>query len=361
MRGMGPPAWSCYRCRMRWRPVLASVAAIVLAVTVVVPPAQAAKRDPRLDQVQAQVDELEMKAESAAEDWNNARAQLAVSQAKVTTLKLKAAKEQESYAAVSKDLGRLVAAMYRSGMIDLDVQTLFADNPTQFLQQMAAVQEIGSVQAVTLKRIAARRVSLTQAQAAVRAEEAIAKRLAGEAAAHKRTAEMQLAKAAAILSKLQAAERQRLAAIQRAKAAAAARRAAQARATINKSLAVVSGRVKRVISYALSKVGHRYSFGSAGPSAYDCSGLVMASYRQIGISLPHYSRGQYSVTRRVSRGSLRPGDLVFFFGRGIKHVGMYIGHNQFVHASNYRYGVIVTSLSDPYYVMRTSGYGRVVR
>ncbi len=87
----------------------------------------------------------------------------------------------------------------------------------------------------------------------------------------------------------------------------------------------------------------------------------MASYRQIGIALPHYSRAQYSATRRVSRGSLRPGDIVFFFGHGIKHVGIYIGHNQFVHAANYRYGVIVTSLGDPYYLMRISGYGRVVR
>ena len=325
------------------------------------PPATATKRDPRLDRVQAQVDQLEMEAESAAEDWNNARDKLAASQAKVSALKLKAAKERASYAAVSKDLGRLIAAMYRAGMIDLDVQTLFADNPTQFLQQMAAVQQIGSAQAVTLKRITARRISLTQAESAVKAEEAIAKRLAAEAATHKKTAETALAKAAAILSTLQAAERTRLAAIQKAKAAAAARRAAQARAAISKSLVAVSSRVKRVISYAMSKVGHRYSFGSSGPSAYDCSGLMMASYRQIGISLPHYSRGQYSVTRRVSRGSLRPGDLVFFFGHGIKHVGMYIGHNQFVHAANYRYGVIVTSLSDPYYVMRTSGYGRVVR
>ncbi len=311
--------------------------------------------------MQAQVDDLQAKAESAAEDWNSARDKLAASQAKIKALQAKASKERASYAVVSKDLGRIVAAMYRAGMIDLDVQTLFADNPTQFLQQMAAVQQIGTAQMVTLKRITARRVSLTQAEAAVKAEQAIAARLTKEAAAHKQAADAALAKAAKILSTLQAAERARLAAIERANAAAAARRAAQARKAINASLAVVSSRLKVVISFALSKVGHRYSFGSSGPSAFDCSGLMMASYRRIGISLPHYSRGQYSVTKRVSRGSLKPGDLVFFFGHGIKHVGMYIGHNQFVHAANYRYGVIVSSLSDPYYLMRTSGYGRVVR
>ena len=302
-----------------------------------------------------------MQAESAAEDWNAARAKLAISESRVVALQQKAATERASYAEVSKDLGRLVTAMYKAGMVDLDVQALFADNPTTFLAQMSAVQQIGASQAVTLKRIRARRISLTQAEAAVQAEKRIASRLTSEAAAHKRSAEASLAKAAKILQGLQSAERKRLAAIYRAEKKAAARRAAKARSTINASIGNVSGRLQRVIKYALSKVGNRYSFGSAGPSSFDCSGLVMASYNQIGISLPHYSRGQYGVTRRVSRGSLRPGDLVFFFARGIKHVGMYIGHNQFVHAANYSSGVIVTSLSDSYYVMRTSGYGRVVR
>ena len=114
--------------------------------------------------------------------------------------------------------------------------------------------------------------------------------------------------------------------------------------------------------YALGFIGVNYRFGGTSPDAgFDCSGLVLSSYRQIGISLPHYSRAQYSATRRVSRGSLLPGDLVFFFGRGIKHVGIYIGSDRFVHASNPRYGVRVTSLSEPYYLMRISGYGRVVR
>ena len=324
-------------------------------------PATAVPRDPRLDQVEAQVAELEHKAEAAAEEWNAAKAKLAVSRARVAALQAKASKERASYSVVSKDLGRLIAALYKSGMVDLDVQALFADDPAAFLAQMSAVQQVGASQAVTLKRIRVRRLALTQAESAVRAEQRIANRLASEAAAHKRAAEANLQKAARVLDTLQAAERKRLAAIRKAQKAADARRAAKARAKINASITVVSGRVQRAIKYAMSKVGNRYSFGASGPSSFDCSGLMMMSYRQIGISLPHYSRGQYSVTKRVSRGSLRPGDLVFFFGHGIKHVGMYIGGNQFVHAANYRYGVIVTSMSDPYYVMRTSGYGRVVR
>lgn len=332
----------------------------LLLVLSTIAPADATRRDPRLDQVQAQVDALQSKAEVAAEEWNNARAQLATSEAKVRALQQRATQAKASYSNVSKDLGRLVGAMYRAGILDLDIQTLFANNPTEFLQQMAAVQQVGSSQIVTLKRIQARRLALAQAQAAVKAEQAIARHLTTVAAGHKAAADAALAKAAHILAGLQSAERARLAAIARAKAAADARRAAQARASMARSIGALSTRLKRVLGYALSKVGHRYVFGGAGPSSFDCSGLVMASYLQIGISLPHYARSQYSDTHRVSRGSLRPGDLVFFFGGGIQHVGIYIGHNQFVHAANYQDGVIVTSLSDPYWLMRTSGYGRVV-
>ncbi len=149
--------------------VLLSLASVLSMLTF---PASATPRDPRLDKVEAQVADLESRAESAAEDWNRARDQLAASQAKVAALQKKASAERASFAAVSKDLGLLVSSMYKSGMIDLDVQALFADNPTKFLSQMAAVQQISASQAVTLKRIRARRISLTQAEAAVKAEQA---------------------------------------------------------------------------------------------------------------------------------------------------------------------------------------------
>lgn len=343
------------------RTLLRGVLAIALALPLLVAGPAHAAQDPRLRKVEAQVADLESKAESAAEDWNAARTKLRASELRVAALRRKAASERAAFNVVAKDLGRLVAAMYKSGMIDLDVQALFAEDPTRFLAQMSAVQQIGATQAVTLKRIQSRRISLTQAEAAVKAEEAIAKALASEAAVHKRSADLALAKASKILAGLQAAERKRLDALRAAQRAADARRAAQANAGLNASLAKVSTRIRTVIKYALSQVGDRYRMGATGPSSFDCSGLVLSSYRQIGISLPHYSRAQYASTRRVSRGSLVPGDLVFFFGRGIKHVGIYIGSNRFVHASNPRYGVKVTSLSDPYYLMRVSGYGRVVR
>jgi cell wall-associated NlpC family hydrolase len=81
-------------------------------------------------------------------------------------------------------------------------------------------------------------------------------------------------------------------------------------------------------SIALQYLGVPYVYGGASPSGFDCSGLVMYVYAQLGISLPHYTVAQWNATEPIS--SPAPGDLVFFNGLG--HVGIYIGGGRFVDA-----------------------------
>ena len=90
----------------------------------------------------------------------------------------------------------------------------------------------------------------------------------------------------------------------------------------------------QALRYALTKVGDPYVWGAAGPNAFDCSGLVMWSYAQIGISLPHYTGAQWNSGVHVSRSQLQPGDLVFFFA-DLGHVGMYVGNGLMVDAPTY--------------------------
>lgn len=85
------------------------------------------------------------------------------------------------------------------------------------------------------------------------------------------------------------------------------------------------------ISAALSQQGKPYVWGAAGPSAYDCSGLVMWAYAKVGVSLPHSSAAQATMGTRISISQLQPGDLVFW-GSPVHHVGIYIGGGMFVHA-----------------------------
>lgn len=85
------------------------------------------------------------------------------------------------------------------------------------------------------------------------------------------------------------------------------------------------------VAAALTRVGDPYVWGAAGPSSFDCSGLVMWAYAQVGISLPHYSGAQYADGVHISMSQLQPGDLVFPSNPG-EHVAMYIGGGQIVEA-----------------------------
>jgi peptidoglycan DL-endopeptidase CwlO len=89
-----------------------------------------------------------------------------------------------------------------------------------------------------------------------------------------------------------------------------------------------------VIQAALSRIGSPYSWGGSGPNAFDCSGLVMWSFQQAGVSLPHSSQALAQGGQPVSMDQMQPGDLVTYYSDA-SHVGIYIGDGMMVHASTY--------------------------
>jgi peptidoglycan DL-endopeptidase CwlO len=89
---------------------------------------------------------------------------------------------------------------------------------------------------------------------------------------------------------------------------------------------------RAAMTTALGRLGKPYRWGAMGPNAFDCSGLVKWSFANVGRNLPRTSRAMASVGTPVARRDLQPGDLVFFY-QPISHVGIYIGNNKIVHAS----------------------------
>ncbi|MBD5275670.1 MAG: C40 family peptidase [Bacteroides sp.] len=124
-----------------------------------------------------------------------------------------------------------------------------------------------------------------------------------------------------------------------------------------------------LLSEARSHMGKRYSRGSKGPSAFDCSGFSSYVYRQFGYSLSPSSRDQYANEgEKVDRKELRKGDLVFFKGRSVKggvgHVGIVVdadenGNFTFIHAATSK-GITISNCNEPYYASRFIGGKRVI-
>jgi len=136
-----------------------------------------------------------------------------------------------------------------------------------------------------------------------------------------------------------------------AKAERAARAAQRERVERAKTIGI------RAVSFAKQLIGVPYSWGGTSPATgFDCSGFVRFVYDHFGIDLPHSSYAQFDYGRRVTRGGLKPGDLVFFDGEG--HVGMYVGDGRFIHAPHTGTRVEIDSLSG-WYAGRYDGARRL--
>jgi cell wall-associated NlpC family hydrolase len=108
----------------------------------------------------------------------------------------------------------------------------------------------------------------------------------------------------------------------------------------------------QAVRIALQYLGVPYVWGGANPSTgFDCSGLTMYVYAQLGIQLTHYTGSQFHEGRQVAPWALQPGDLVFFEPslRGPQHVGMYIGDGRFIQAPHTGDVVKISSLAQPGY------------
>lgn len=329
----------------------------------VISPVQAA---PNLQQVRMQVMDLQGKAEAANERYNDARNRLGGIQKQLDTLKAKAKRERKELSQIMGSVDDLARATYTSGGIDTSLQVLLAEDPNQFLSQAAALDQVQKGQASAIRGSQTTRLRLAQTEAAMLDKETAAKKIRSEMGDSKIEANDRYRDAQAILANLEASERRRIAAMAASERAAALSAARAASAAISSGSGssgggfTGSGRIARVVQYALAQVGDRYVAAASGPSAFDCSGLTMTAWRQAGVSLPHYSRSQFSTTRRVPLSQAQPGDLVFYFGSGAHHVGLYIGNGKMVHAANPSSGVLVTDVMGPWYNSRFSGIGRVI-
>lgn len=326
------------RLRAILRTSALGLSALALAAALAVAP-QLAQADPPLtvEEAKAQVAELETEAAAIDQEYVGVKQGLADSTAK---LKLKKADVEEQTAKVKRlrqQAGQVALAQFQNRHLDAAAKLLLSDDEDDFLSQISTVEKVSQNQNTALQDYQEEQAKLAELERSTETEAAQLKKEQAELDKLRKDSESKIAESKAVLARLTEEERQRIAA-EEAKARQEAQAAAEnatgtAGTTSDTGSTVTAGSSKgaTALAFAKSQIGKPYRYASAGPNAYDCSGLTSAAWSKVGVSLPRTSQSQIGVGRSVSKSELQPGDLVFYYG-GITHVGLYAGNGQIVHA-----------------------------
>ncbi len=305
--------------------MLRSLLSVFIAAGVLIP--ISANAAPNLIEVQGRVRDLQEQATTAAEGAQEAKVTLAKLNKTLVTVQQEASQQGASVTAMNKLIGAIAADQYKSGPLSKSLELLFSSDPSLYLSTAGSLEAVTRKKSADLKKfsVATQRLNATSLTVAdklslVKAAEAkFKKQLA--------IANSKLDEAEALLAKLTAAERERLAKLNDDEENADQQRSLADAGKYGS----LSGRGGTAIKYALAQIGDRYIFGADGLTTWDCSGLTMRAFGAAGVSLPHSSRAQYKYGKAISRKELQPGDLVFF-GKPISHVAIYLGGNRMLHA-----------------------------
>lgn len=122
-------------------------------------------------------------------------------------------------------------------------------------------------------------------------------------------------------------------------------------------------KVSSIIASAKKQIGVPYVYGGTTPKGFDCSGFLQYVFAQNGFKIPRLADDQYALGKKTtSRSQLEQGDLVFFAteGKDVSHCGIYLGNNQFIHASSSK-GIRIDSLDDVYWKPRYFGGKHIIK
>ncbi len=107
-----------------------------------------------------------------------------------------------------------------------------------------------------------------------------------------------------------------------------------------------TGSAATVVAFLKAQLGDAYVMGATGPNSWDCSSLVQAAFREVGVDLPRVSQDQSVAGTQVGTSNLQIGDILYWGGAGSAyHVGVYIGDGQYLDAANPSKGVVIQDLS----------------
>jgi cell wall-associated NlpC family hydrolase len=310
-----------------------------------------------LEQVEAKVTQLRRQAEQNTEQYNDTNERLKSLTVRVQAAQARLVQQQAEVDKLKASLGKLAAELYRKGELS-DLQFFLSDDPEAMLAQMGVVSSVSDRRDALLKRLQEGKAQLAADTETLKRQQQAVQAAQAQLAAKRKEIQATLDQADAQLKNLKYSDQQRLKALADERDAKAVQEAADStedEPVVNgqtitcrgKSITAPSARVVKVITYACNQIGDPYVWAADGPNSFDCCGLTMMAWKQAGVSLPHSSRQQAGYGTRVSKSSLRPGDLVFFYSP-ISHVGIYIGGGAMIHAPSSGRNVMIAPLISSY-------------
>jgi peptidoglycan DL-endopeptidase CwlO len=286
---------------------------------------------PTMAALVAQAKQLEFQINALSEQYDGLRIQLGRAQADEQFAEAATARAAAALAVGQQAVAQLAAENYMNAGLDPTLQALTAGNPEQFLSQASVITELDQSSG---DKVSALSVA------------------ADQTARDKQVADQQLATVNGLQAQLNAKKDTIQAKIDVVNSAAYK----QAMATFEQTgqypnipIPTANTVGAQALQAALSKRGDPYVWAAAGPSSFDCSGLVVWAFEQVGITLPHYTGDLWNSGVHVPRSDLEPGDLVFFYA-DISHVGIYIGDGLMVDAPDFGQPVQVQPVFWAYYV-----------
>jgi peptidoglycan DL-endopeptidase CwlO len=335
-------------------------------------PALQAKRA-EAEAVLQRVNALGVRFGHVVDAWDGARIELAKSERQLSENKVALVRARRQSRLADARLAQVLVAIYEHGVPSLPEIVVGASSMSDVVDGIEAARTVDAYDrrlaaqakrwqgSLTAARVGLKRIERTRRRTV--AQLSGARRQIGSMLAERRRLLASVQGEVNVLEAQQAARQRALAEAARARlraAEAAAAKAAAARAAIaapaatttttaatttttsdgTTTLATVTTTAPapslgpghpQAASIALGYLGVRYTWGGASPgTGFDCSGLVMYVYAQLGIQLPHQAAAQYGYGVAVPLNQLQPGDLVFY--DGLSHVAIYIGNGEIVHA-----------------------------
>jgi peptidoglycan DL-endopeptidase CwlO len=298
----------------------AGLAAAAVALALLVPAgsslAQASGPAPTMATLVAEAKQLEFQINALSEQYDDLRIQLGRAQGDAQLAEDATARAAAALAVGQVAVAQLAAENYMNAGLDPTLQALTAGNPEQFLGQASTI--------TALDQASSDKVNLLTEDE-------------DQALRDRQTADQQLAAVDAVQAEMNAKKNAIEAKIDVVNSAAFKQAMAIFEQTgqypdIPVPTADTVG--AQALQAALTRRGDPYVWGAAGPSSFDCSGLVVWAYEQVGIALPHFTGDLWNSGVHIPRSDLEPGDLVFFYA-DISHVGIYIGDGLMIDAPDF--------------------------